>query len=212
MSTPHAAGRKTGPKPSFTRQDVIDAALDLGIADFTLSAVARRLNVVTAALYRVFPSRDAVLDACLTQIAATIAPPRAGTSWQDALRLWADECWRICEVTPGLAKTLYSYAPAFTHIEDILRTYTEVVQESGRTVSQAAFALDFLGDTVMACRLGVESMRATDTSGDTGLDQVRERIGDDHVFQPDHTWADQGYMGVKVEFIIDGLKRHWPEV
>lgn len=205
-------GRKTGPKPSFTRADVLDTALELGIADFTLSAIARRLGVVTPALYRVFPSRDAVLDACLARVAATIQTPEPGTAWQDALRLWASECWRMCEEVPGLARTLYAYPTAFAHIEDPLRGYVRVVEEHGRSRMQAAFALDFIGDTVMACRLGIESMRATDAAGTSGLERAQDRISVDHLFQPDDSWSERGFVDVKVDFIIEGLERHWPEV
>ncbi|MDN6259405.1 MAG: TetR/AcrR family transcriptional regulator [Corynebacterium sp.] len=211
-STPGQAGRKTGPKPTFTRENVVDAALGLGIADFTLSAVARRLEVVTPALYRVFPSRDAVLEACLARVAATIQPPGDDAGWQDALRLWADECWRMCEEVPGLARTLFSYPAAFDHIEDPLRGYVRVIESHGRSRMQAAFALDFIGDTVMATRLGVEMMRATDTAGVSGLEKVRQRIGEEHLFQPDESWSGRGFMDVKVDFIVEGLERNWPEV
>ncbi|MEJ6548114.1 TetR/AcrR family transcriptional regulator [Corynebacterium sp. USCH3] len=210
--TTGSVGKKTGPKPSFTREDVIEAVMGIGIADFTLSGVARRLGVVTPALYRVFPSRDAVLDACLARVAATIQVPAPTVGWQEALRLWASECWRMCEEVPGLARTLYAYPPSFSHIEEPLHGYVGAIEGHGKTRSQAAFALDFIGDTVMACRLGIESMREVDPSGESGLEKVRGRIGEAHLFQPDDTWSDRGFVDVKVNFIIDGLERNWPEV
>jgi len=45
-------GKRTGPRPGFTRNDVVEAALELGIADFTLTAVAKRLGVAVSGLYR----------------------------------------------------------------------------------------------------------------------------------------------------------------
>lgn len=217
-STPRATGsqagpgKKTGPKPSFSREDVIDAALELGISDFTLSAVARKLGVVTAALYRVFPSRDAVLDACLARAAATIRTPDPEAPWQDALHLWASECWRLCEQFPGLSRTLFTFPAAASHIEGTLEVYAHALERHGKSRSQAAFALDFIGDTVMAFGLGKESMQSTDDSGTTGLDQVLDRMGEEHLFQPDESWADRGFTDVKVNFIIDGLERNWPEI
>ena len=40
-------GRPTGPKPGFTRAEVVAAALALGVADFTLAGVGARLGVAT---------------------------------------------------------------------------------------------------------------------------------------------------------------------
>ena len=208
------AGRKTGPKPTFTRDDVVDAALAIGMDSFTLAQVAKRIGVVTSAVYRRFDSRDDVLDACLTRAADTIAAPEPGMTWQELCRLWADECWRVCEDFPGLARVLYSYAPAFATIGNVAGAYTDALEQTGRTRGQAACALDFLGDTVLACRLGVESMRMVNDQGVSGLQRAKERVEKDHPdhpFQPEDSWADRGFTDVKVDFIIDGLARHWPE-
>lgn len=67
-------------RPSrFTPQDAVSAALDLGISRFTLAAVAKKLSVATPALYRCFPSRDSLLDACLETIAEHIIVPASRT-------------------------------------------------------------------------------------------------------------------------------------
>lgn len=212
MATVRTAGKKTGPKPSFTRDDVVDAAIMIGLDTFTLAQVAKAVGVVTSAVYRRFDSRDDLLDACLARAARSLVCPTSGMGWQEVCRLWAGECWRVCDEFPGLARTLYSYAPAFTHLSGVAEVYAEVLAESGKTLKQAAFALDFLGDTVMVCRLGVESMRERDDRGESGLDRVIAKVDPDHPFRPDESWQDRGFVDVKVEFIIDGLERHWPEL
>ncbi|AHH19886.1 transcriptional regulator, TetR family [Nocardia nova SH22a] len=208
-----ALGKKVGRKPAFTADEVVQAALELGIATFTLAAVANRLGVVTAAIYRLFPSRDDIVVACLDTAAATIRRPGPGTDWPEVLRLWADECWRVCEEYPGLERVVYSFAPAFTRISHILGEYSATMAAQGVTEGQAMFALDFIGDTVFACHLGVEAMRAIDDNGATGLDQVREALGDDStVLRPRDSWKDRGMTDIKVDFIISGLAHHWPEM
>ncbi|AWT25537.1 MULTISPECIES: TetR/AcrR family transcriptional regulator [Corynebacterium] len=210
MGTGRTAGKKTGPKPSFTRDDVIDAALDAGIADFTLAEVATKIGVVTSAVYRRFDSRDDLLDACLSRVASAVALPRPGMSWQEICRLWADECWRICGVFPGLVQVVYSYPAAFTRIGSVAAAYADALAAHGRTVGQAGFALDFIGDTVFSCRLGVEAMRSVDESGESGLERAKERTDASHPIQPEDSWADRGFVDLKVDFIIDGLERNWP--
>ncbi|MFT3901432.1 MAG: TetR/AcrR family transcriptional regulator [Gordonia sp. (in: high G+C Gram-positive bacteria)] len=204
--------RKVGRKPVFTAADVVAAAVAEGLDGFTLSAVAQRLGVVTAAIYRLFPSRDDLVVACLDTAAATLRTPAADADWRAALRLWADECWRVCEEYPGLNRLVYSYPTAFTRIDHVLGQYAEVLGRSGRTPGQAMFALDFIGDTVFASHLGVESMRASDESGDSGLDRVRGALDDGAALKPQDSWADRGFVDKKVDFIIGGLERDWPEL
>jgi AcrR family transcriptional regulator len=208
-----AAGKKVGRKPAFTKDDVIQAAMAEGIDTFALSAVADRIGVVTTALYRLFASRDDIVIACLDTIAATIRRPTPGIDWHEALRLWADECWRVCEEYPGLTRVVYSFAPTFTRIADVLDEYSANMAAQGITQGQAMFALDFIGDTVFACHLGVQAMRATDHNGTTGLDQVRQALGDTGTgLQPHESWTQRGMTDTKVDFIIAGLEHHWPEM
>ncbi|MGW4633506.1 TetR/AcrR family transcriptional regulator [Nocardia sp. NPDC004415] len=208
-----ATGKKVGRKPAFTEQDVIRAAMDEGIDKFTLAAVADRIGVVTTAIYRLFGSRDDIVVGCLDAVAATIRRPEPGADWRATLRLWADECWRVCEENPGLPRVVYSFAPAFTRITHILEAYAANLTAQGVTPAQAMFALDFLGDTVFACHLGVQAMRTVDQSGASGLEQVREALGENtSVLRPEDSWTDRGATDVKVDFIISALEHHWPEI
>lgn len=206
-------GRKVGRKPAFDAEDVVAAAIAEGLDRFTMAAVAARVGVVTAAIYRLFPSRDQLVLACLDTAAATIATPPEGAGWREALHLWADECWRVCEDFPGLSRLVYSFPPAFTRIEDVLGAYSASLMAHGRTPRQAMFALDFIGDTVFASHLGVEAMRMVDDEGARGLDRVREVLGDGPtVLQPDESWTGRAALDTKIDFIVAGLDRTWPEL
>ncbi|XKK38812.1 TetR/AcrR family transcriptional regulator [Nocardiopsis sp. ARC36] len=205
--------RKVGRKPAFTAADVVAAAIAEGIDRFTLSAVADRLGVVTTAIYRLFPSREDLVIACLDAAGATIALPEPGAHWRAALRLWADECWRLCEEFPGLNRAVYIHPTAPTRIERVFRAYAENLGAQGKTPRQAMFALDFIGDTVFASHLGVEAMRTVDEDGRSGLDAVRDEIGDANaVLRPEDSWTGREVMDTKIEFILRGLPEHWPEI
>lgn len=205
-------GPKLGRKPAFDADDVVAAAIAEGIDKFTLSAVARRLGVVTGAIYRTFPSRDDLVIACLDAAGATIALPESGQHWRETLRLWGDECWRLCEEYPGLSRLVFAFPAAPTRIAHVMTAYADNLAVQGKTRRQAMFALDFIGDTVFACHLGVEAMRSVDAQGKTGLDLVRDAVGEtDALFQPELSWTGRKTMDTKVEFILTGLKQHWPE-
>ncbi len=205
-------GRKVGRKPAFTAADVVTAAVAEGVDRFTMAAVADRLGVVTAAIYRLFPSRDDLVVACLDAAGGTLARPEPGMHWREALRLWADECWRLCEEFPGLGRVVYVYPAAPTRIDPVFRAYAEHLGAQGKTSLQAMFALDFIGDTVFACHLGVEAMRTVHGDGLTGLDVIRQASGDtDALLVPDDSWTSRKAMDTKIEFILTGLEHHWPE-
>lgn len=205
-------GKKAGRKPAFTEQDVIAAVLAEGIDSFTLAGVARRLGVVTAAIYRLYSSREDVVVACLDHIAGTFRVPEESDDWQTILRLWAEECWRLCDGYPGLSRVVYTYAPAFTRIEHIIVEYARCLAVHGKSQKQAMFALDFIGDTVFACYLGVESWRARDDAGISGFEQVKGAVDHGSIIEPRETWLERGVVDTKVEFIIAGLDHRWPEI
>ncbi|MBD0022223.1 TetR family transcriptional regulator [Gordonia pseudamarae] len=207
-----APGKKAGRKPAFTEDDVLAAVFDERLDRFTMAAIARRLGVVTPAIYRLFPSREEIVVACLDRIAGGIRLPENETDWGAVLRLWADECWRVCEDFPGLSRVVYDYAPAFTRIEGIIAEYARALAVHGKTAGQAMFALDFIGDTVFACHLGVESLREVDGRGVSGFDRVKDAVASSSIIEPRESWRERGVVDAKIEFILVGLEHHWPEI
>lgn len=208
-----AGGKRVGRKPAFTRDDIIRATFDEGIDTFTLSAVASRVGVVTPALYRLFASRDDIVVACLDTAAASIATPSPGAEWPDVLRMWADECWRICEDYPGINRVVYSFASAMARVAIVLDRYAASLAPHGITQGQAMFALDLIGDTVFTGHLGAHMMRSADQRGTTGLDHVRAALTDaPTAVLPDESWAGRGPTDIKVDFIITGLAVRWPQI
>lgn len=210
MARGDAITRKVGRKPAFDADDVIAAAFAEGVDRFTMAAIAERLGVVTPAIYRVFPSRDEIEAACLRKAAASIALPDSGSGWREVLRMWADECWKVCEDHRGLTRAVFANPIAFNHIEHVAAAYARALTDDGWTVEQAAFALDFLGDTVFASHLGIQAMRDVDASGETGYDRARRSAADDAVFRPEPAWIDRTALDAKVDFIIAGLAERRP--
>lgn len=105
-----------GPKPAFTPDDVVQAAIQIaeadGLAAVTMSAVSAQLGYTTMAIYRYFPNKDALLDAIVD--AAMGAPPRARgprVGWRAAIARWAHAKRAMLISRPWLAELPFVAAP-----------------------------------------------------------------------------------------------------
>lgn len=211
-------GRRTGPKPGFTHDDVVTAALEIGIRDFTLAGVAKLLGVGTPALYRTIASRDDLLRDCLKRLARenNFTVPEGG--WRELLRHQAEWLWDLADKHPGLAETFLVVTWAHHYFARGMKTCIEALVERGFSPDDATFVVDFIGDTVLCTRLVIEANRAIlpgkDGAVATGLEAAvenfnREKLAKDFPERlvPNEGWTGRGFLDRKIEFIIDGMAR-----
>jgi len=105
-----------GPKPAFTPDDVVQAAIQIaeadGLAAVTMHAVSARLGYTTMAIYRYFPNKEALLDAIVD--AAMGSPPRASEprgDWRADVARWAHAKRAMLCARPWLAELPFVAAP-----------------------------------------------------------------------------------------------------
>lgn len=89
-----------GRKPVFDKEQAVQAALEEGVATFSLRGVADKLGIKPPALYRMFSSRDELQAAAMQKLAEHINDPAVATTWQDALRLFSSRSWDLFPVIP----------------------------------------------------------------------------------------------------------------
>lgn len=210
-ATKKNAGRKTGPKPRFDFDDVVDAAIFLGIDSFTISAVAGELGVAAPAVYRIFDSREALSHACLERATSSITWPSDAPDWRTLLRRWCDEAWELCERFPGIDKLLMTTTSLFAHFEQGYATVVIRLCEFDYSPGQAAFALDLLTDMVLASHMNIAGLRSVDENGRSEFSKSMEAFTSG-LFVPDESWTERGFLDKKLDFIIDGLANKRPEV
>lgn len=104
--------RKTGPKPRFERDDVIEAALRLGLDRFTLGDIAVQLGVSTSTLYRTIRSRDDIIEAALTRVADELHAPDPEADPQTMLTSLATDLWTKMDTYLGLNRVFVSFPPS----------------------------------------------------------------------------------------------------
>jgi AcrR family transcriptional regulator len=105
-----------GPRPALSRSEVVQAAIRVAdegdLAALTMQAVAQRLGFTTMALYRYFPNKEALIDACVD--AAMGAPPetgRTGQGWRADVKRWAYAKRAMLCARPWLAELPFVAAP-----------------------------------------------------------------------------------------------------
>ena len=228
-------GNPTGPKPRFSRADVVEAALALGIADFTLTAVAGRLGVAVSGLYRTISSREDLLAACLERVATQMDLTHPGTTWQDAIRAHAESMWNLLEQYPGLAGVVVSVPWAHQLFAGPFAQAHQSLVDRGLDPEDAGVVLDFVGDTVITMHAQIEVMRSPIDQAAPSPAAAGERGPDDEgrqanranrptgleeasrfastrtrpmpaVLTPDESWIQRGGLDRKIEIIIRGVE------
>ena len=215
MASPARLGRPTGPRPGFSRDDVVDAALELGIADFTLTAVAKRMGVAASGLYRTISSREDLLAACLERIAAEADIPSAGESWPDAVRAHVEAVWGMLERHPGLAGVIMGVPWAHQLFAGPVVKACQCLVDGGLGAEEAGVVLDFVGDTVISTHAQIEVMRSpvarAERGASTGLEEASRFATTSRApalpeaLTPNESWLDRGGLDRKIEIIIRGV-------
>jgi AcrR family transcriptional regulator len=82
--------RKPGRRPRVSREQVLDAALELadegGLAAVTMANVGASAGVEAMSLYRHIGNKDEMLDGLVDRVFAEIEVPEDATDWREALR------------------------------------------------------------------------------------------------------------------------------
>lgn len=97
--------RRRGRPPRLSRDQLVDAACELGIENLTMAAVAERLGVTHQSLYGWVQDRDELIDLVSDRLIRQIEilGPADPADWRDSLRAYANSLRRLAEETPGFA-------------------------------------------------------------------------------------------------------------
>lgn len=99
---------RMGRPPVADRDAIVAAALEIGLAEFTMTAVAKRLGTSHSTLYGYFRSRDELAVAAVDHAVDTVEWPEAADDWRAFLAATAWAHWRLYTSHPGLAEEIIS--------------------------------------------------------------------------------------------------------
>jgi AcrR family transcriptional regulator len=122
-----------GPKPGLTPDDVVQAAIEIadqeGLGAVTMHAVAARLGFTTMALYRYFPSKEALYDAIVDAgMGLPPQPAELGDSWREQVTRLAHAKRAMLCARPWLAELPFVAAPHgpnwLSWLEAVMRAFS----------------------------------------------------------------------------------------
>jgi AcrR family transcriptional regulator len=104
-------GKRRGRPPRVSADTIVQAALAIletrPTEDFTMTGIAQAVGTTTMALYRYFPSRDALLDAVSIHVFGQFNMQRsADAGWQESLFAWACALKATFERYPSLTRLM----------------------------------------------------------------------------------------------------------
>jgi AcrR family transcriptional regulator len=125
-----------GPKPTVTPDDVVQAAIEIadeeGLASLTMQAVAAKLGFTTMAVYRYFPSKEALYDAIVdARMGLPPRPPEPRVEWRTEVARWAHAKRAMLIARPWIAELPFVAAPHGPNWLSWLEALTEPLSRTG---------------------------------------------------------------------------------
>ncbi|MGO1264540.1 MAG: TetR/AcrR family transcriptional regulator [Brevibacterium aurantiacum] len=185
---------KRGPgRPQALAGDAIaEAVLATGFTGLTFAAVAGRLGVGQATLYRHAANRDELVRLGLDLALRRTKWPDLDGSWRPLLERWALVSWHAWEAHPGavLEATRGVIPASMIQLSD--RVGVALVNR-GFTPRNAVLAVDLVFDLVADSRRGVETLAGALEAEFLPVRQTMERHWSAH---RDSTHGDSDHLGV----------------
>lgn len=199
-------GRKPGPTPTLTRDDVARAALEEGVGAMSMPSVARRLGVSHSTLYRYVHDRDDLVLAALDLAVREFEWPAADLGWRELLVAFADALWRFLERHPGMAEAIQSAPGMPDRVTELATAYGVKLRADGIGARDAAVAIDFVADLTIATEIAMRGLgRTFDTpSGRRSLRELYQESWPD-LGADESVLHGRGFLTDKLTLMLDGL-------
>ncbi|MYY07958.1 TetR family transcriptional regulator [Streptomyces sp. SID4919] len=210
---------KLGRPSQVGRRSIVDAAVEVGFDELSVSAVARRLGVKHSTLYRYFSNKEELIAAAADQVVAGADWPSPCAGWRPYLRAVARAAFRLFEEHPGLATHIAALRVGVREFARQGARTTAVLVDLGFDPEAAALAQDLVNEQVLLHFLtGQRTGRpATDPEGVAELrramlDDIRE-VTDPSIeaaFTRILNGSSADWFGRKIEVLLDGIAASAP--
>ncbi|MEU7838889.1 MULTISPECIES: TetR/AcrR family transcriptional regulator [unclassified Nonomuraea] len=164
-TTDGSVSSRMGRPPFADRDAIVAAALEIGLAEFTMTAVAKRLGTSHSTLYGYFRSRDELAAAAVDQAVDTVEWPEPGQDWRAFLAETAWAHWRLYTSHPGLAEEIISLRLTSAALVRRYNRTGVALLGFGFSSQDAALIMDMVAELVVQAFIGAaEGEPGTQTS------------------------------------------------
>ncbi len=167
--------RGPGRPPALTPDAIGRAVLAIGFQDLTFAAVAKRLNVGEATLYRHAANRDELVRLGLDLALRNTKWPSLDGPWKPLLERWALAVWHAWEANPGAVLEM-NRGVMSNSMASLFDQVGVALVERGFTPRNAVLAADMVFDLAADSRRGIEALDQRATSEPLSVRQVFERL------------------------------------
>jgi len=144
----NAPARSAGRPRALTLDDVLEAAIDVGLAGVNIVAVAAKLGVATGTIYNYVSSRDELVRLAAARRSTRPVIEDAGEPWPDLIRNHARRAFDLLVAEPQLLiQHMQGDMGPDIHLDYIESVLAALVRR-GFTVSEA-FRLNACVDTIV---------------------------------------------------------------
>ncbi|MFP5019563.1 TetR/AcrR family transcriptional regulator [Pseudonocardia phyllosphaerae] len=201
-------GNRPGPKPRLTRDEIVDAAVEIGVERLSVGAVAARLGVAPGTLYRYVGGLEEIASAAAARVFADVPLPGAARGWRPFLEAEAELAYDLLLRYGSLLTDVGADLAAVAG--DRLRQVVTTLRAAGfgptASVRVADAVLDVVADgavqTRWVCGPGGGPGDLSD-SARSYLDTVAEPVrGELHALMADP----RGHVLDKVALLLDGVE------
>lgn len=98
--------KKVGRKQRFNADDVVKAALEIGVHTFTMNDIASEIGVAAPAVYRIFSGRQEVVEVAIQRALKEFDPVEGGLNYQATLNVFHERLNKLLDKYEGLAYEL----------------------------------------------------------------------------------------------------------
>lgn len=192
--------RKPGRPRALTVDVIAQAALDDGIATFSMPSVARRLGVAHSGLYRYVEDRDDLLVRALDKAILAATWPDANLPWQDLLKGIGDTIWQMCEDHPGLDTAALGAPRSPRAVEERIEKYIESLQHQGFKLEDAAVAVEFVITLALTASAEMRRLKAIEQAHANG-----PKLPVLKAYDTEEVWRGHGWYDRKLDIVLAGL-------
>lgn len=192
--------RKPGRPRALTVDVIAAAALEDGIATFSMPSVARRLGVAHSGLYRYVTDRDDLLVQALDKAFLSTTWPEADLPWDELLREIGHSVWRACDTHPGLDRASQMAPKPSPAVLAKMDTWIDALNAQHFLADDSAVAVEFVislaldGSAQMARLARMERAHLR-----------RDDIPVLKAYDTDEVWVGRGLYDRKLEIFLTGL-------